>query len=294
MALLQPTEKAEVLIEALGYLRRFRHQTVVIKLGGSTMDAPEAVRTLLEDVVFLQTAGLRPVVVHGGGKAIDRRVAESGLPTRKVMGRRYTDESTLAIVTDLLRNETNAQLVKSIRELGGHAVGLHTGPLQSLFGDTLKLVDGSGQTVDLGRVGAVDRVDKALIGDFCLGGVIPVIPSLAHDEQGRWLNVNADTAAAAVAAALEAVKLVFLTDIPGVLRDRDDASSLIQSLRGAQCRQLMAEGVIVGGMIPKVEACLEALERGVRKTHMVDGRRHHALLLEIFTEAGVGTEILPD
>lgn len=291
--MLEPSQKAAVLIEALGYLRRFRHQTVVIKLGGSTMDAPEAVRTLLEDVVFLQTAGLRPVVVHGGGKAIDRKVAESGLPTRKVLGRRYTDEATLAIVTDVLRYETNAELVGAIRELGGHAVGLHSGALQAVFGDVLRLHDESGNPVDLGRVGAVSRVDRALINDFCLGGVIPVIPSLAHDQHGSWLNVNADTAAAAVAAAVEAVKLVFLTDIPGVLRDRDDPASLMQSLTGAQCRQLILNGVIVGGMIPKVEACLEALERGVRKTHMVDGRRHHALLLEIFTEAGVGTEILP-
>ena len=291
--MLQPAEKAAVLIEALSYLRRFRHQTVVIKLGGSTMDAPEAVRTLLEDVVFLQTAGLRPVVVHGGGKAIDRKVAESGLPTRKVLGRRYTDEATLAIVTDVLRDETNAELVRIIHELGGRAVGLHTGALQPLFGELLKLHDQEGKPVDLGRVGTVNRVDRALIADFCLAGVIPVIPSLSKDASGGWLNVNADTAAAAVAAALEAVKLVFLTDIPGVLRDRNDPSSLMQSLTGAQCRQLITEGVIVGGMIPKVEACLEALDRGVRKTHMVDGRRHHALLLEIFTEAGVGTEILP-
>lgn len=291
--MLEPSQKAAVLIEALGYLRRFRHQTVVIKLGGSTMDAPDAVRTLLEDVVFLQTAGLRPVVVHGGGKAIDRRVAESGLPTRKVLGRRYTDEATLAIVAEVLLNEANSGLVKAIQDLGGRAVGLHTGALQALFGTVLGLTDPAGAPVDLGRVGAVDRVDRALIDDFCLGGVIPVIPSLALDARGEWLNVNADTAAAAVAAAVEAVKLVFLTDIPGVLRVREDPGSLIQSLTEARCRQLIAEGVIVGGMIPKVEACLEALSRGVRKTHMVDGRRHHALLLEIFTEAGVGTEILP-
>ena len=292
MNTLDPSQTAAVLIEALSYLRRFRHQTIVIKLGGSTMDAPQAVRSLLEDIVFLQTAGLRPVVVHGGGKAIDRRVTEAGLPTRKVLGRRYTDEATLAIVTDVLRNETNAEIVRIIHELGGRAVGLHTGSLQSLFG-SIMTVQESGQTVDLGRVGTVDRVYKPLIDDFCLGGVIPVIPSLALDAQGQWLNVNADTAAAAVAAAVEAVKLVFLTDIPGVMRDRDDPTSLMQSLTGTECRQLIASGVIVGGMIPKVEACLESLAQGVRKTHMVDGRRHHALLLEIFTEAGVGTEILP-
>jgi acetylglutamate kinase len=283
--------KADVLIEALSYIRTFRDKLTVIKLGGSAMEDADALRATLQDVVFMETVGLRPVLVHGGGKPIDRAMAGAGLQPRKVQGRRYTDEATLDIVVRVLRDDVNAGLVRGIRELGGRAVGLHSGPLQCLFGEKLLLPGEDGRPIDLGRVGRVTRVDRPLIEDFCKAGVVPVIPSVALDGAGGWLNVNADTAAAAVAAHLQAEKLVFLSDTPGILRDRRDQTSLVASLDAAGCRHLIADGVIDTGMIPKVEACLDSLRAGVRKTHMIDGRLRHSLLLEIYTDRGVGTEI---
>jgi acetylglutamate kinase len=192
----------------------------------------------------------------------------------------------------VLLNEINAGLVRQIRSLGGRAVALHSGSQQALFGERLTLPGTDGQPVDLGSVGKVTRVDAQLISDFCRGGVIPVIPSLARDENGGWLNVNADTAAAAVGAHLRAEKVMFLSDIPGVLADRKDPASLLPNLDARACRDLIERRVIDEGMIPKVEACLESLHAGVRQTHMIDGRLRHSLLLEIFTQKGVGTEIV--
>jgi acetylglutamate kinase len=283
--------KADVLIEALSYIRTFRDKLTVIKLGGSAMEDAAALRATLQDVLFMETVGLRPVLVHGGGKPIDRAMAAAGLEPRKVQGRRYTDDATLDIVVRVLRDEINAGIVRGIGELGGRAVGLHTGPLQCLFGEKLLLDGADGRPIDLGRVGGVTRVDRPLIENFCKAGVVPVIPSIALDDAGDWLNVNADTAAAAVAAQLQAEKLVFLSDTPGILRDRRDEASLLRSLDAAGCRDLIARGVIDTGMIPKVEACLDSLRAGVKKTHMIDGRLRHSLLLEIYTDRGVGTEI---
>jgi acetylglutamate kinase len=284
--------KAEVLIEAVGYIRTFRDHQTVIKLGGSAMEDPEALRATLQSVVCLATVGLRPVLVHGGGKPIDRAMNAAGLKARKIQGRRYTDHETLAIVVRVLTEEINTDIVRQIRDWGGRAVGLHTGPLQVLFGEQLMLPGPEGKGIDLGHVGSVTRVDHQLINDFAGAGVVPVIPSLALDSTGGWLNINADTAAAAVAAELKAAKLVMTTDTPGILRDRTDAASLIPSLTANDCRQLIANGVIDSGMIPKVEACLESLRRGVGKTHIIDGRLRYSLLLEIFTDKGVGTEIV--
>jgi acetylglutamate kinase len=283
--------KADVLIEALSYIRTFRDKLTVIKVGGSAMEDAGALRATLQDVLFMETVGLRPILVHGGGKPIDRAMAAAGLEARKVQGRRYTDDATLDIVVRVLRDEINAGIVRGIRELGGRAVGLHTGPLQCLSGEKLLLDGGEGRFVDLGHVGRVTRVDRPLVEDFCKAGVTPVIPSIALDDEGHWLNVNADTAAAAVAAHLQAEKLVFLSDIPGILRDRRDEASLVRSLDAAGCRELIGHGVIDTGMIPKVEACLDSLRAGVKKTHMIDGRLRHSLLLEIYTDRGVGTEI---
>jgi acetylglutamate kinase len=283
--------KADVLIEALSYIRTFRDKLTVIKLGGSAMEDADALRATLQDVAFMETVGLRPVLVHGGGKPIDRAMAAAGLEPHKVLGRRYTDAATLDIVVRVLRDEINTGIVRGLREIGARAVGLHTGPLQCLFGEKLLLPGTDGRPIDLGRVGRVTRVDRPLIEDFCKAGVVPVIPSVALDAEGGWLNVNADTAASAVAAHLQVEKLVFLSDTPGILRDRRDESSLVPSLDAADCRQLIGDGVIDSGMIPKVEACLDSLRAGVRKTHMIDGRLRHSLLLEIYTDRGVGTEI---
>jgi acetylglutamate kinase len=283
--------KAEALIEACAYIRTFRDRLTVIKLGGSAMEDPAALAATLEDVVFMETAGMRPLLVHGGGKAIDRAMAEAGLTPQKVHGRRTTDADTLSIVGRVLRDGINADLVARIRGLGGRAIGMHSGSLQCLFGERLLLPGDNGTPIDLGFVGKVTRVDGSLLEALCAGGVVPVIPSLALDADGGWLNVNADTAAAAVAAHLKAEKLVFLSDTPGILRYRDDPESLLTTLDAARCVGLIREGVIDGGMIPKVEACLESLRAGVRKTHMIDGRLRHSLLLEIYTDRGVGTEI---
>ena len=284
--------KAETLIEALSYIRQFRDRVIVIKLGGSAMEEPEALTATLQDVVFMETVGLRPVLVHGGGKPIDRAMAAAGLKPRKVQGRRYTDDDTLAIVVRVLMQEINADIERQIRSLGGRAVGPHMGAVQYLFGEKLQLPGEDGNPIDLGRVGTVSRVDVDLIRDFCAAGVVPVIPSLAQDAEGRWLNVNADTAAAAVAARLGAEKLVLLTDTPGILLDRKNPESLLRNLDAGRCRELIRSGVIDEGMIPKVEACLDSLRAGVKKTHVIDGRLRHSLLLEIYTDRGVGTEIV--
>ncbi|NBO92611.1 MAG: acetylglutamate kinase [Planctomycetia bacterium] len=279
--------KAGALIEALPYLRRFRDRLIVIKLGGSAMEDVAALDATLQDVVFMATVGLRPVLVHGGGKPIDRAMNAAGLVPRKVQGRRYTDDATLDIVVRVLIDEINADILRRIRSIGGRAIGLHRPPLPVLFGKRLML-DGT----DLGHVGRVTRVDTELLATFCAGGVVPVIPSVAISETGGWLNVNADTAAAAVAVNSRAEKLVFLSDTPGILRDRSDASTLISHLDAARCDGLIRDGIIDSGMIPKVEACLDALRGGVGKTHMIDGRLPHSLLLEIYTDHGVGTEIV--
>jgi acetylglutamate kinase len=251
----------------------------------------------------METVGLRPVLVHGGGRPIDRAMARAGLQPLKIQGRRYTDAATLDIVVDILLHEINDGIVRDIRRLGGRAVGLHSASLQSLFGERLRLPGPDGKPIDLGFVGRVTHVDGSLIESFCAGGVVPVVPSMAvdigmagatlipPDRQGGWLNVNADTAASAIAAQLRAEKLVFLTDTPGILLDRARPDSLLPSLDAARCRDLIERRIIGEGMIPKVEACLDSLRAGVRKTHMIDGRLRHSLLLEIYTDRGVGTEI---
>jgi acetylglutamate kinase len=283
--------KAETLIEALSHIRQFRNRHIVIKLGGSAMEEPDALKATLQDVIFMATVGLRPIVIHGGGKPIDRAMAESGLKPRKVLGRRFTDDETLAIVVRVLLKEINADLEKQVRTLGGRAMGPHLGSLQFLFGEKLALPGPDGQPIDLGRVGTVTRIDADLLRDLCEAGIIPLIPSLAIDADGGWLNVNADTAAAAVAAQLQAEKLVLMTDTPGILLDRKDSASLLTSVNVARCRDLIQQKVIEEGMIPKVEACFDSLRAGVKKTHIIDGRLRHSLLLEIYTDRGVGTEI---
>jgi len=286
--------KADVLIEALGYIRQFHGKFTVIKLGGSVMEDPEALRALLVDVVFMQSVGMRPVVVHGGGKAISHAMSVAGLEPRFVQGRRYTDEATLAIVARVLAEDINEDIVRHIKKFGGRAAGLHHKSHQCLFGRRLALPDGAGGEIDLGLVGEVDEVDREPIEQLCLAGIVPVLPSLAESDDGGLLNVNADTAAAAVAAALVAEKLVFLTDTPGILLDRNEPESLIPGLTPDGCRDLIARGVIDKGMIPKVEACLASLETGVRKAHIIDGRLRHSLLIEMFTNRGIGTEIVLD
>ena len=287
-------EKADVLIEALAWIRQFRGKIIVVKLGGSVMEDPSAMTHLLVDVVFMETVGMRPVLVHGGGAAISRAMAEAGLEPRFVQGRRYTDAAALKIVEEVLTSRINEPLARQIDQLGGQAKPLNFRSTNVLFGERIQLYDQAGGPVDLGHVGRVTRVDCPTIERLCGEGIVPVIPSLCVTDQGEKLNVNADTAATAIAQQLRAEKLVFLSDVNGVRRRKDDAESLIESLLVGEARRLIASGAIDAGMIPKVEACLETLEKGVRKVHVIDGRLRHSLLLEVYTSQGVGTEIVKD
>jgi acetylglutamate kinase len=290
-------EKADVLIEALGWIRQFRDKITVIKLGGSVMEDPEALRHLLVDIVFMESVGMRPIVVHGGGAAINRAMAEANFEPRFIQGRRYTDAATLKIVERVLAGEINESLAERIEEFGGRAMPLNfAGETNNnvLFGERLTLADDDGQTIDLGAVGHVTRVDRETLDNLTYAGQVPVIPSMCETETGERLNVNADTAATAVAQAVGAEKLIFLSDVNGVRGQKDDPDSLIHSLRANEAQRLIAEGRIEAGMIPKVEACLETLAKGVRKIHIIDGRLRHSLLLEIYTNKGVGTEIVGD
>lgn len=285
-------EKADVLIEALEWIRRFRDKYTVIKLGGSVLEETGALRHLLLDIVFMRTVGMRAVVVHGGGAAINRAMREAGLQPVFVQGRRYTDAATRDIVERVLAYETNEAIFQLIEELGGRAAPLNFRTTNVLFGERLVLSDGDGQPIDLGYVGKVTRVDRTTIDNLCYAGIVPVIPSMCLDGNKEKLNVNADTAAMAVAEALAAEKLVFLSDVNGVRRVKDDPATLINSLTADEARELLRSGAVDQGMIPKLEACLETLERGVRKVHIIDGRLRHSLLLEVYTSKGVGTEIV--
>ncbi|MDA1041390.1 MAG: acetylglutamate kinase [Planctomycetota bacterium] len=287
-------QKADTLIEALGWIRKFRDTTTVIKLGGSVVEHPESLRHLLLDIVFMSTLGMRIIVVHGGGKAISRAMDAAGIEPKFVQGRRYTDKATLDIVEKVLATEVNHELVAKIEEFGGRAMSLNFLSTNVLFGEKLTLTDSAGEPVDLGNVGEVTRVDRLTIDNLTYAGQVPVIPSMAVGADGEKLNVNADTAATAVAAALGAEKLVVLSDIPGVLRDVNDPESLIHSLTASEARRLIADGTISSGMIPKIEGCLHTLEQGVKKIHIIDGRLRHSLLLEIYTTSGVGTELVRD
>jgi len=281
--------KANTLIEAMGWIRQFRGKTTVIKLGGSILDDPHELMHILLDVIFMESVGMKPVLVHGGGKAINRELAESGIAPNFVRGRRVTDLPTLAAVEKVLAGELNVFLTQEIERLGGRAMNLSFQTTNVLFGQ--KLVDQPDE--DLGFVGEVTRVDRNVIEGLSYTDQVPVIPSMCEGDDGQHYNVNADTAAMAVAQALGADKLVFLSDVNGVRRDKDDPDTIIHSLSSAEARELINNGVINSGMIPKVEACLETLGRGVKKVHIIDGRLRHSLLLEIFTTKGVGTEIHP-
>jgi acetylglutamate kinase len=285
--------KAKVLIEALSWIQRFRGRYVVVKLGGSTLDDVTAVNSLLTDVVFMAAVGMKPVIVHGGGKSISSAMAAAGIEPRFVAGRRYTDRQTLQIASRVLVEEICQSIVDRINRNGARSTGLHYGTENVLTAEKLTLKDENGNPLDLGHVGTVTRVDVDTLVRVCSTGTIPVIPCIALSEVGHRLNVNADTAAAAVAKALSAEKLVFLSDIPGILTDIKDPSTRLSHVNASQVRQLIKDGVIAGGMVPKVEAALESLNAGVHKIHIVDASMPHSVLLEIYSDTGVGTEIVP-
>lgn len=278
----------DVLLRAMARARLLRGRTILIKLGGSAMEDPIATRGTLESVVALQSMGIRLILVHGGGKPIDRAMAAAGLVPKKVAGRRYTDDATLEIVVRTLCEEINPSIVATIRELGGRADGITANRTFPIRGETLTL-DG----VDLGHVGQPTRVETANLQDLIADGRIPVLPSLAVREDGNWLNVNADTIASAVAGAVSADSAIFLTDTPGVLQNRNDPDSLLACLSAAECRDLIRRGIIAGGMIPKVEACLDALREGAGRAVILDGRNPYSLLHDFVSDRPYGTEIVP-
>ena len=279
-------------MEALPYIQRFNGATFVVKYGGSFMDSPDpAVRQgVARDVVFLEAVEINPVVVHGGGKAITRAMERAGLKSEFIQGQRVTDEATVGIVNQVLSHEINPEVVATINELGGVARGF-AGP--DIFKCRKAKVPGpDGQPLDLGYVGEVTEVNVAPLLDCVAQGITPVISPTARGEDGKLYNCNADVAAAVTAIALKARRLVFMSDVPGLLRDPKNPDSVISHLRVAEVAELKAARVIDKGMIPKVDSAVSALASGVEKVSFVDGRVPHALLLEIFTDEGVGTEVV--
>lgn len=287
----QAIVKAKALIEAGQYIRRFNGKMVVVKVGGSIMDEPDSLRSLVGDICFMAAVGIRPLIVHGGGKAITQAMQAAGLEAQFVQGRRYTDDRTLAIAEHVLIKQVNAPIVEMIGEHGHQAMGLHSLGSCAVFGTRLFLEDDQGRKLDIGQVGQVDWVNGDLLRAVIDSGHIPVIAPVARDASGGKLNINADSVAGHVAAAVKAEKLVLVSDTHGI-RTSADSEDMATHLTEAQIEKLIADQVISEGMLPKVEAAITALDAGVTKAHIIDGRIPHSLLLEIYTAGGIGTEIV--
>lgn len=286
--------KADVLLEALPYIQRFRNSLMVVKLGGSVMEDQTLVRGAMRDVVLLEAIGVKVVVVHGGGKAISAELKKADIPVRFVNGLRYTCERTIKIVDDVLHNQVNRQLVELGNASGGKTIGI-SGKKLLRARKTLSVDPVSGKTEEVGFVGEITGVNIASVLEALENGCIPVITPLGVGDSGEIYNINADTAACRIAEALHARKLVFISDVPGILADRDDPASVIPTIRTDEIDGLIRTGVLSGGMLPKIAGCVEALNSGINKVHLIDGRITHTLLLEIFTDSGVGTQIVrPD
>jgi len=287
----QAIEKAGALIEAMEYIRSFRGKMIVVKLGGSILDDEQLRRKLLLDVVFMSTVGMRPILVHGGGKAITAAMSEAGLEPVWVQGRRYTDDRTLTIAEHTLVNKLNKPICQTLNEFGCNAMGLHSLSSCVVFAEPLRLENGDGRKIDLGLVGKVTEINGELLTTLCQSGVIPVIAPVARAKTGGKLNVNADSVAGNIAASIQAEKLVVLSDTHGIRLDVNDPESCISSVSEEEIGKMIKNGTISSGMMPKVESCLTALEGGARKAHIIDGRIPHSLLLEIYTSKGIGTQI---
>ena len=284
-------EKAAALTEALPFIQQFRGETVVVKFGGSIMESEDGYSRILQDIAFMECVGLRPVVVHGGGKAISRAMREANIPPNFVQGLRVTDEATIQVVEQVLNREVNPQLVEIIQKFHGKARGIHGEDIirvERMTGTDPQ----SGESVDWGYVGRVDQVDIEPIQAYLRSDIVPVITPLGRGTDGMLYNINADDAATAIACELKARKLVFLTDVPGLLLDPADETSRISSLHLSEVDELIARGVISGGMLPKIRGMVGAVKDGIKKVHIIDASMPHSLLLELFTNEGVGTEII--
>jgi len=291
-AYVSPRKRAEILLEALPYLRSFRDALFLIKFGGSTMEDEEHVARFLDDVSFLSAVGIRVVLVHGGGKAINARMKQRGLSPRFVSGLRVTDEETIGIVTEALDGVVNPSIVAQLRELGVPAEGL-SGTKVFRARRIDPVLDADGSEVDLGFVGEAEETDPSLVREILARGAVPVISPLGALADGHPMNINADVSAAALASALPASKLIYLSDVPGLMRDPKDPETLIHSLTASQTEDLIKRGIIAGGMIPKVRSATKALSLGLNKVHFLGAGTPHAVLVETFSEEGVGTEITP-
>lgn len=279
---------ANVLIEALPYLRRFSGKIIVIKYGGAAMINEGVRQSVIQDLILMQQVGMRPVLVHGGGPEIDRMLKKLNKESLFVEGLRYTDDETMEIVQMVLAGKVNKDLVELFSRMGGKAAGLCGSDGGLFMANRLRK---NGQ--DLGLVGDIQSVNTELLRTLLDNGIIPVVASIAlrKDEESGFYNVNADTAAGALAIALKAEKLILLTDVPGVMEDKSDLETLIREMDVQMAKSLIKRGVIKAGMIPKVEGCLQALAQGVSAAHIVDGRSPHSLLVELFTDTGMGTMI---
>ena len=290
-------DKARVLIEALPYIQKFTGKTVVIKYGGHAMLEQELKEKVMLDILLLHTVGIRPIVVHGGGPEINSMLTKIGKESHFIRGLRVTDKETMEIAAMVLVGKLNTEIVSMLNRFGGKAVGLSGKDAQLLNAvkKPLQMPNSQGELedVDLGFVGEVEEVRPGILTTLLEQGYIPVISPLAGGEDGETYNINADTAAGEIAKALKADKFLLLTDVPGVLRDVQDQDSLISVIKENEIPELIKAGVISGGMIPKVECAQEALQGGVGSVHILDGRIPHAILLELFTDGGIGTKFLP-
>lgn len=286
--------KSDVLVEALPYIQKFRNEIVVIKFGGSAMEDPELVKSTMRDIVLMECIGMKPIVVHGGGKAITAELTRQNIQTRFINGLRVTDEETIKVVNDVLHNVTNRSLVDAASEAGGLPVAISGRSV--LTAEKIYSTDkDTGEKIDIGFVGDVTEVDSHKLSEALKGRCIPILTPLARGKDGKIYNINADTAAARVAEKLKARKLVYLSDVPGILRDQKDEKSLISTIWTNEVNAMIKDNIISGGMIPKILSSIRALEAGTNKVHMIDGRIKHSLLLEIFTDEGIGTQIVrPD
>ncbi|PMQ00765.1 MAG: acetylglutamate kinase [Dictyoglomus sp. NZ13-RE01] len=289
-------ERAKILITALPYIQKFYGKTIVIKYGGHAMLNEELKKTVLSDIVLMKFVGIKPVIVHGGGPEINELSKKLGLKPKFVGGLRVTDEETIEIVEMVLAGKLNKEIVSLINRIGGKACGISgiDGMLFNVVKKTsfVKNTNGELEEVDLGYVGEIKSVNPEIINLLTNEDFIPVISPLGLGEDGKIYNINADDAAGKLATALKAEKLILLTDVEGVLRDINDKSTLISVLTIDMAKKLLSENVIEGGMIPKIECCISAVEGGVKSAHIIDGRVPHSLLLEMFTDEGIGTMII--
>ena len=281
-----PADRAQVLIEALPYIQRFSERVVLIKIGGSTLVDQTLFDRLAEDVVLLHSVGIKPIIVHGGGPQIGHELRLAGKETSFIDGLRVTDQETLKVVSKVLKDQVGRRIVDAIISLGGPAV--------SLSGETENLISVTPISKELGFVGKITDIAPHLLNTLIEDGQIPVVSTLGIDDKGQSYNINADTAAGALAGALQVQKVIYLSDVPGLLSDKDDVSTLISSITTLEVEEMVVSKGVSDGMIPKVISCIDALRQGVGSAHLLDGRIPHVVLLELFTDEGIGTMIVEE